>query len=137
MKKLKLLLVILICSLGSAYAQLQGLRQVPVEEIARDRIVSNLKSIEGLTEAQIDKLVQIDLKIDKELPFLTTLFTSDKKWLERMDKVGIMKKTLYKDVLTPEQMEEFSRLQKEWKELRESNSKNKKNKPKNKKLKTK
>ncbi len=136
MKKLKLLLVILICSLGSAYAQFQGATPVPVEETARRNIVRALKSIEGLTEAQIDKLVQIDLKIDKELPFLTTLFADDKKWLERMDKVGIMKKTLYKDVLTPEQMEEFSRLQKEWKELRESKSKNQKNKPKNKKLKT-
>ncbi len=126
MKKLNLLLIVLICSLGSAYAQFPGSRDVPIEETARDRIVSNLKSIEGLTEIQINKLVEIDLKIDKELPFLTTFFTDNKKWRERLDRVGVMKEILYKDVLTPKQMEEFSKLLKEWKERRDSKSKNKK-----------
>ncbi len=123
MKKIKLCLIVLICSFGRAYAQFPGSRAVPIEETAKSNIVYQLKSVEGLTEAQIDKLVEIDLKIDKELPFLTTFLANNKKWRERMDKVGIMKEILYKDVLTPKQMEELSRLQKEWKELRDSKSK--------------
>ncbi|MFA5848939.1 MAG: hypothetical protein WC833_03570 [Bacteroidales bacterium] len=123
MKKLKLLLFVFICSLGSAYAQFPGSRAVPIEETAKRNIVNSLKTVEGLTEAQIDKLVEIDLKIDKELPFLTILFADNKKWRDRMDKVGIMKETLYKDVLTPKQMEEISRLVKKGREIRESKSK--------------
>ena len=125
MKKLNLLFIVLICSLGSAYAQFPGSRAVPIEETAKRNIVSQLKNIEDLTEVQINKLVEIDLKIDKELPFLTTFFTDNKKMRERMDKVGIMKEILYKDVLTPKQMEEYSKLLKEWKELRDSKSSSK------------
>lgn len=134
MKKLKLLLIVLICSIGSAYAQFPGSRAVPIEETAKRNIVSQLKNIEDLTEVQINKLVEIDLKIDKELPFLTTFFTDNKKLRERMDKVGIMKEILYKDVLTPKQMEEYSKLLKKWKEFRDSKSSSKNQ---NNKLKTK
>ncbi len=123
MKKLNLLFIVLICSLGSAYAQFPGSRAVPIEETAKRNIINQLKSIEDLTEVQINKLVEIDLKIDKELPFLTTILSDNKKWRERIDKVEIMREILYKDVLTPKQMEEFSRLQKKWKELRDSKTK--------------
>jgi len=130
MKKYIFCFIVLMCTLGSAYAQLQGFNPSSIEKIAKDRIVFRLKNIEGLTEPQIDKLVEIDLKIDKELPFLTTLFVDNVKMRERMDKVGIMKETLYKDVLTPKQMEEFSRLVKASKELRDSKSKSKNQKNK-------
>jgi hypothetical protein len=122
-KKLNLLFIVLICSIGSAYAQFPGSGAVPIEETAKRNIVSQLKNIEDLTEVQINKLVEIDLKIDKELPFLNAFITYNKKWRERMDKVEVMKEILYKDVLTPKQMEEFSRLLKEWKEQRDSNTK--------------
>jgi len=123
MKKLNLLFIVLICSLGSAFAQFPGSGADPIEQIARRNILHSLKSIEDLTEVQINKLVEIELKIDKELPFLTTYLPNIKKRRERMDKVEIMRKILYKDVLTPKQMEEFSRLQKEWKEQRDSKTK--------------
>jgi hypothetical protein len=123
MKKFNLLLIVFICSLGSAYAQFQELRADPIEKTAKRNILHSLKSIEDLTEVQINKLVEIDLKIDKELPFLTTVLLDNKKWIERLEKIMIMREILYKDVLTPKQMEEFSRLQKEWKELLDSKTK--------------
>ena len=112
--------------MGSAYAQLQEFNLASIEKIAKERIVFRLKSIVGLTEAQIDKLVEIDLKIDKELHFLTIFLADNKKWRDRMDNVGIIRETLYKDVLTPKQTGEFSRLVKESKELQKSKSKNQK-----------
>ncbi|MHC1779664.1 MAG: hypothetical protein AB9922_05455 [Bacteroidales bacterium] len=123
MKKLILLFIVYICSLGNAYAQFQELRADPIEKIAKRNILHSLKSIEDLTEVQINKLVIIELKIDKELPFLTTVLLDNKKWIERLEKIMIMREILYKDVLTPKQMEEFSRLQKKSKELLDSKTK--------------
>lgn len=123
MKKFNLLLIVLICSIGSAYAQFPGSGADSIEELAKKYLLHDLKSIEGLTEIQINKLVEIDLKIDKQLPFLTAYFPNIKMRRERLEKVMIMREMLYKDILTPKQQEEFSKLHKEWKKYMDSKTK--------------
>ena len=123
MKKLNLLFIVLICSLGSAYAQFPGSGADSIEELAKKYLLHDLKSIEGLTEIQINKLVEIDMKIDKQLPFLTAYFPNIKMRKERLEKVMIMREMLYKDILTPKQLEEFSKLHKEWKKYMDSKTK--------------
>lgn len=109
---------------GNVYAQ----KPADPKEMALMNLKIDLKEIKDLTPKQLNQLVDIEIKIDKEYPFLTTMsYPTGKKRVQFLESIFALREKLYPSVLTPEQMEQFKVILQKYREhLQNTNSKNKK-----------
>lgn len=115
---------------GTAYAQL-GSKPSSDEDLAIEWLAPYIAKVDSVSGEQLKKLVELEIKIDKEFRHLHLTYTSEKVLIEKLLGVFALEEKLFPSVLSEKQMKQYlAAIQNSKDNLMTSMQKNKKNKNK-------
>ena len=104
----RILLCIVFCCLlaGTAYAQL-GTKPSSGEDLAIEWLAPYIAKVDSVSGEQLKKLVELEIKIDKEFHHLHLTYTSEKVLIEKLLGVFALEEKLFPSVLSEKQMKQY------------------------------
>ena len=132
MKRILLCIVFSCLLAGAASAQL-GIKPSSDEDLATEWLAPYIGKVDSVSGEQLKKLVELEIKIDKEFRHLHLTYTSEKVLIEKLLGVFALEEKLFPSVLSEKQMKQYIEANKEFKEklIAALQSKNQKKNEKN------
>ena len=130
MKRILLCIVFSCLLAGAASAQL-GIKPSSDEDLATEWLAPYIGKVDSVSGEQLKKLVELEIKIDKEFRHLHLTYTSKKVLIEKLLGVFALEEKLFPSVLSEKQMKQYlAAIQNTKDNLMASTQKKKKNKDK-------
>ena len=130
MKRILLCIVFSCLLAGAASAQL-GIKPSSDEDLATEWLAPYIGKVDSVSGEQLKKLVELEIKIDKEFRHLHLTYTSEKVLIEKLLGVFALEEKLFPSVLSEKQMKQYlAAIQNTKDNLLASTQKKKKNKDK-------
>lgn len=130
MKRILLCIAFSCLFAGAASAQL-GTKPSSDEDLALGWLTPYIGKVDSVSGEQLKKLVELEIKIDKEFRHLHLTYTSKKVLIEKLLGVFALEEKLFPSVLSEKQMKQYlAAIQNTKDNLMASTQKKKKNKNK-------
>lgn len=106
MKRILLCIVFSCLLAGAASAQL-GIKPSSDEDLATEWLAPYIGKVDSVSGEQLKKLVELEIKIDKEFRHLHLTYTSEKVLIEKLLGVFALEEKLFPSVLSEKQMKQY------------------------------
>lgn len=106
MKRILLCIVFSCLLAGAASAQL-GIKPSSDENLATEWLAPYIGKVDSVSGEQLKKLVELEIKIDKEFRHLHLTYTSEKVLIEKLLGVFALEEKLFPSVLSEKQMKQY------------------------------